>query len=160
LSSWSLSKQQRALGAAWIDREFSAHGQSRLSDEGFGGEVRNAMQTRRAFLIEKGILEQSGAGIDGHVLHGLERIELAAAGKDLAEEFGKPFVAALKEGSIQGRYVRDVELASGRYALLERKRELTLVPWRRALERVSGRQLIGVARNGRVTWDWGKGRGR
>jgi len=160
LSSWSLSKQQRALGAAWIDREFSAHGQSRLSDKGFGGEVRNAMQTRRAFLIEKGILDQSGAGIDGHILRRLERMDLSAAGKDLAEEFGKPFVAAAKDGRIQGRYVRDVELASGKYALLERKRELTLVPWRHGLERARGRQLIGVARNGRVTWDWAKGRGR
>ena len=87
-------------------------------------------------------------------------MEITDAGERLTREFHKPVSAAPKSGKIEGRYVRDVELASGKFALLEKRRELVLVPWRRAMMRAMGRNMIGVARGGRISWDWSKGRGR
>ena len=152
LTTWSLEKQSRAIGAAWLDREISDHGVSRLSDEGFGGEVRAAAEKRGLFLKSR--------GLNGAALEKLQEMEISNAGDRLNQEFGKPVAAASKSGKIEGRYVRDVELASGKFALLEKRRELTLVPWRRAMRRAVGRNMIGVARGGRITWDWSKGSGR
>ena len=161
LTTWTLTDQTRALGAAWIDREAVEHGADRLSDEGFGGEVRKAMERRRAFLLARGLVkEREGASINRALLSHLAAVELSAAGKSLSTEFGKPFVEVPKSGKIEGRYVRDVELASGRYVLIEKRRELMLVSWRRGMDRALGRQIVGIVRNGRVTWDWSKGRGR
>ncbi len=161
LTAWTLADQTQALGAGWIDREAVEHGAGRLSDEGFGGEVRKAMERRREFLLARGLVnEREVASIDRALLTRLEAMELSAAGRSLSAEFGKPFVEAWGNGKIEGRYVRNVELASGRYALIEKRRELTLVTLRRGMERALGRQVVGVAQNGRVTWDWSKGRVR
>ena len=152
LTTWSLEKQSRTVGASWLDREYSEFGDSRLSDEGFGGEVRAEAEKRRQFL--------KGQGLENAPLAKLQELEIASAGERLTREFGKPVAAAPKSGKIEGRYVRDVELASGKFALLEKQRELALVPRRRAMTRAMGRNMIGVARGGRITWDWSKGRGR
>ena len=152
LTTWSLEKQSRAIGASWLDREDSEFGKSRLSDEGFGGEVRAATEKRRLFLRSH--------GLDGASLEKLQELEINDVGERLTREYGKPVAATPKSGKIEGRYVRDVELASGKFALIEKRRELTLVPWRRAMTRAIGRNMVGVARNGRITWDWSKGRGR
>lgn len=151
-TSWSLEKQTRIIGAAWIDREFAEHGKSRLSGEDFGGEVRAATEKRRLFLI--------GRDLERASLQRLEKMEILEAGEKISKEFGKPITPVSRTGRIEGKYVRDVELASGKFSLLEKRRELTLVPWRRAMSRAMGRNIVGVARNGRITWDWSKGRGR
>ncbi|WP_425409315.1 DUF3363 domain-containing protein [Hyphococcus sp.] len=161
LTTWTLADQTEALGAGWIDREAVEHGAGRLSDEGFGGEVRKAMERRREFLLARGLVnEREVASIDRVLLSRLEAMELSAAGESLSAEFGKPFVDAPKSGKIEGRYVRNIELASGRYAIIEKRRELTLVTLRRGMERALGRQVFRIARSGRVTWDWTKGKGR
>ncbi len=152
LTSWSLDKQTHAIGAAWVDRELAEHEKSRLSGEGFGGDVRAAAEKRRLFLVERGLERAS--------LQQLEGIEISEAGDKISKEFGKPVTPVSRTGKIEGKYVRDVELASGKFALLEKQRELTLVPWRRAMARAIGRNMVGVARNNRITWDWSKGRGR
>ncbi|MEL7491985.1 MAG: DUF3363 domain-containing protein [Pseudomonadota bacterium] len=152
LTSWTLEKQTRAIGASWLDRELSTHGDSRLSGDGFGGQVREAAEKRQIFLKSR--------GLDGASIEKLQELEIADASKRLTREFDKPVSSAPKSGKIEGRYVRDVELASGKFALLEKRRELTLVPWRRAMSRAIGRNMLGVARNGRITWAWSKGRGR
>ena len=152
LTTLSLEKQARTIGASWLDREFSAHGYSRLSDDGFGGEVKAATEKRQQFL--------KGHDLDGASLDKLQALEISGTIERLSREFGKPVASPPKSGKIEGRYVRDVELASGKFALIEKRRELALVPWRRAMARAVGRNMVGVARNGRITWDWSKGRGR
>ncbi len=152
LTSWSLDKQTHAIGAAWVDRELAEHGESRLSGEGFGGEVGAAAEKRRLFMMKRGLENAS--------LQHLEGMEIADAGEKISKEFAKPVTPVSRTGKIEGKYVRDVELASGKFALLEKQRELTLVPWRRAMARAIGRNMVGVASNGRITWDWTKGRGR
>src|SRR3546814_10321483 len=69
----------------------------------------------------------------------LQRRELLRAGDDLAVELGKPFVEARAGEAIEGRLVRRMDLASGRFALVEKSREFTLVPWKPGLERQLGK---------------------
>jgi len=55
---------------------------------------------------------------------------------------------------------RRMNLVSGRFALIERSHEFTLVPWRDELERHVGKQLSGLMREDRpISWTIGRGRG-
>jgi hypothetical protein len=51
-----------------------------------------------------------------------------------------------------------VDLASGRFAVVEKSREFTLVPWRAALEAQFGKQVGGIMRADGVSWRFGRGR--
>ena len=59
---------------------------------------------------------------------------------------------------IEGVYRRSIELASGRFAVIEKSREFTLVPWRPVLERSLGRQVSGIAREETISWTLGRQR--
>src|SRR3546814_3722135 len=88
----------------------------------------------------------------------LQRRELLRAGDELAGELGKPFVEMRAGESIEGRLLRRVDLASGRFVLVEHSRELTLLQWRPVLDRQIGRPIAGGMRSDGVSWSCGRGR--
>jgi hypothetical protein len=49
--------------------------------------------------------------------------------------------------------------SSGRFAVIEKAREFTLVPWRPVLERHLGKQASGIARGDSISWTLGRQRG-
>lgn len=59
---------------------------------------------------------------------------------------------------IEGVLKRSVDLTSGRFALIEKSREFTLVPWRPVLERQIGKQVSGMMRGNSISWGFGRGR--
>lgn len=58
----------------------------------------------------------------------------------------------------RGTYRRRLDPASGRYALVEKSREFTLVPWRPILERSLGEPVSGIARGETISWSLGRKR--
>ena len=60
---------------------------------------------------------------------------------------------------IEGVYRRRLDLASGRFAVIEKSREFTLVPWRPVLERNLGKPVAGIARSDAISWTLGRQRG-
>ena len=52
-----------------------------------------------------------------------------------------------------------MNLASGRFAVIEKSLEFTLVPWRPALENFVGRNVSGIPRGGTIDWTIGRSRG-
>ena len=50
-------------------------------------------------------------------------------------------------------------LNSGRFALIERARDFSLVPWRPVLERAKGQAVIGVVGGEGISWSIGQKRG-
>jgi hypothetical protein len=54
---------------------------------------------------------------------------------------------------------RHVDLASGRFGVVAKSKEFTLVPWRPVLERQLGKQVAGVMRERGVPWTIGRERG-
>lgn len=70
----------------------------------------------------------------------LTRWEVEQAGRKLAQERGWPFYAPESGKRIDGTYREPVQLVSGKYVMVERSREFTLVPWRLVIERELGRQ--------------------
>ena len=160
LSAWPLERQVEAEGATWLDRELVADAPVPLREAGFGRELRRALERRRQWLIEQGFARTEGDRIifRANMLRDLRRRELSRVADRLAEKLGRPH-AALRPGErIRGIVRRRIDLASGRFAVIERSRGFTLVPWRPVLERNLGRRVSGIVRGESISWTIGRGR--
>jgi len=88
------------------------------------------------------------------------RRELTRVASHLSDEFGLAYAEARPGERIEGTYRRRLALASGRYALIEKSREFTLVPWRPVLERNRDREVSGIVKGGSISWELGRNGGR
>ena len=160
LSSLPLERQMGADGTTWLDRELVAQKPEPLRDAGFGSEARAALVARRQWLIGQGLArEEEGRTIyRANLLATLRQRELSRVAGQLSEELGLGYAQARPGERIEGVYRRPVELASGRFALIEKAREFTLVPWRPLLERHLDRQVSGVMKGDAINWTIGRGR--
>jgi len=160
LSAQPLEQQVGAVGATWLDRELIADTPEPLRDAGFGREARQALARRRQWLIEQGLAQQAQDQViyRAGMLARLQRRDLIAAAEGLARQTGLAFSEARPGQRVEGVYRRPVELASGRFAVIERGRDFTLVPWKPALDGQEGRAVSGVLREAGVSWTIGRGR--
>jgi type IV secretory pathway VirD2 relaxase len=160
LSARPMDQLRDADAATWVDRELATRSPLPIRDAGFGREVRAAMAGRRQWLVEQQLADVDGDRfrLRANAIMMLQRRELLRAGGELAGELGKPFVEARIGEAIEGRLARKVELTSGRYALVEKTKEFTLVPWRPVLEKQLGKAASGVMRADGVSWKFGRGR--
>ncbi|MGJ7545860.1 DUF3363 domain-containing protein [Variovorax sp. LT1R16] len=60
---------------------------------------------------------------------------------------------------VSGIYQRSIQLASGRFAMLDDGMGFSLVPWRPVIEPRLGQTISAVMRGGGVSWDLGRQRG-
>lgn len=51
-----------------------------------------------------------------------------------------------------------MQLASGKYALIENSRAFTLVPWRPVIEHELGKEVAGLVRGNDISWEFGRKR--
>jgi hypothetical protein len=94
-----------------------------------------------------------------NLLQTLERRELAEVAARIASETGLGY-AEIKQGDrLSGTYRRMLTLNSGRFALIERAHDFSLVPWRPVLERAKGQSVTGVVGGEGITWSIGIKRG-
>jgi hypothetical protein len=161
LSARPLDQLREADAATWVDRELASQSPLAIRDAGFGRDVRVAMAGRQQWLVEQQLADVDGDRIRlrANAIMMLQRRELLRAGDELAGELGKPFVEMRSGNAIEGRLLRHVDLASGRFAVVERSREFTLVPWRPMLEQHLGNQVSGIMRGDGITWRLSRGRG-
>lgn len=161
LSSFGLEQMAEAEGATWLDRQLNAERPEPLRTGGFGREAEEAIDRRRRWLIQQGLAKDTGGRTvyQRNLLRELRRRELSAAAERLSNELGKPFTEPLDGERIEGVYRQPVRLASGKFAVIEKSREFTLVPWRAVLERRRGQALSGGVRGSSVSFDFGKKRG-
>lgn len=161
LSSLPLERQVGAEGATWLDRELVAETPEPVRDEGFGREVRAAQARRRQWLIAQELAreEQDRIVYRANLLGILRRRELARVAGQLSGDLGLSYVEAKSGEKVEGVYRRHVDLASGRFAVIEKAREFTLVPWRPVLERHLGKQVSGIVRDDSISWTLGRQRG-
>lgn len=161
LSPLEVEVQAGKDGATWLDRELVAATPEPLRDAGFGRTVRQALDQRRQWLIAQGLARQEETRIvlRAGFLSRLERRELEAAIKAIAQERNRAFVETRPGEKIEGVYRRAVELGSGKLALIEKSREFTLVPWRPVLDGQEGKFVSGVMRRSAISWTLGRTRG-
>jgi type IV secretory pathway VirD2 relaxase len=160
LSTRPLEQLRDADAATWIDRELASPAPLPIRDAGFGRDVRGVMAARQQWLVEEQLadVETDRIRLRANAIMMLQRRELLRISDALAGELGKPFAEAHAGDSIQGMLVRRVDLESGRYALVEKSKEFTLVPWRPVLENQIGKTASGIMRADGVSWTFGRGR--
>jgi len=161
-SDIDIERQVTAAGATWLDRRAIAREPASLSDNGFGGEVRDAMDRRAAHLVAEGFAERQGQRIvfARDLIETLRRREVDALGGKLAAETGQPFNRPGSGEYVTGTYRQRFALASGRFAMIDDGLGFQLVPWTPSLEKQLGKHISGVARSdGGIDWDFGRKRG-
>ena len=161
LSTLPLDRQIGAEGATWLDRELVADAPTPVRDAGFGREARKSLVQRRQWLIEQELArqEEDRTVYRANMLGLLRRRELARVAAQLSGELGLRYTETGPGERIEGIYRRRLDLASGRFAVIEKSREFTLVPWRPVLERNLGKQVSGIARGNTISWTLGRQRG-
>ena len=161
LSHLTLDQQIGSDGATWLDRELVSSQPERTRDSGFGHDLRDAQSRRRQWLIEQGLAqEKQGSTIyRANMLTTLRRRELTRVAGQLSEQLGLAYAETRHGEPIEGMLRRSVELASGKYAVVEKSREFTLVPWRPVLDRHIGQHVSGVMRGDSISWTIGRQRG-
>lgn len=148
LSRLPIERQQRAIGATWLDEQI-ASGRA-LAPIGFGVEVESAARVRVGFLIDHGYLKPDSEGhapITRSTLARLRAADLARAGEHLTATTGMPVRDVPRGVAMRGRYQQALWLASGRYAVLEQQGGLCLVPWKPVLEGRLG-QVMSIVMDG------------
>ena len=148
----------KTIGKTWLDEELRTERQSGAY-EGFGEEVEAAKVQRRQFLMQQGLLAEKQQVTDG-TLKALETLDLDAAAKSLTSEIGKPYVPAPQQGRISGTYREAIVRPSGKYAVIEKSKDFTLVPWRETMDRNLGKSISGTLKNQTISWTLTKARGQ
>jgi len=159
LSAFDLEKQIGADGATWLDRRMLANDASDLAPAGFGQQVREAMDQRRDHHIEQGDATRQQNGrifYRCNLLATLREREVARVGAEMAGSKGLPFRATADGEKISGKFTGTVQLSSGKFAIVEKSHEFTLVPWRSVIDPQLGRQVAGVVQGGSVSWQLGR----
>ncbi|WP_322098564.1 relaxase/mobilization nuclease domain-containing protein [Nitratireductor rhodophyticola] len=162
LSAFDLEKQIGADGATWLDRRM-IHGKTAdFAPTGFGQQVREAMDRRREHHIAQG--DATGSR-DGRIFYRrsllatLREREVARVGAEMAEGKALLFRTATDGETISGKFTGTRQLSSGKFAIVEKSHEFTLVPWRPVIDRELGREVAGIVQGGSVSWQLGRQRG-
>ena len=162
LSMLDLEKQIGAVGATWLDRRLVTPDAADLAPAGFGQQLREAMDQRREHHIQEGDATRQQQGrvfYRRNLLATLREREVASVGAEMAESKGLPFRAATDGENVSGKFTGTVQLSIGKFAVIEKSHEFTLVPWRPVIDRQLGREVMGVMQGGSVSWQLGRQRG-
>lgn len=155
-----IEQQVRVVGATWLDEQLLSS-QRELASAGFGKEVQDALNQRSDFLIEQGLAKREGQRLmlARNLLTTLRDRELAAVACEVSTTTGLHYRAAADGERVGGVYRRSLQLASGRFALLEDGAAFSLVPWKPVIDKRLGQNLSAVMRGNSVSWQVGRQRG-
>ena len=160
-SDLSVETQIQAHGATWLDRQLldrdAVH-----ANAGFGAEVQTAMQKRTEHLIGQGLAERQRQRVvfARDLLATLRQRELDAAIAQISVGHNLSHQPTAEGEYVTGTYHTRVDLASGRFAMIDNGLGFELVPWRPALEQHLGHEVTGVMLpGGGVEWSFGRKRG-
>ncbi len=155
-------------GATWLDRELVSRQRMVLVDEGFGRELRVALEKRKQALAAMGHVNDLGDGrlrAPRDLIQRLEAADIERAGKALAAERGLQWRPAIPGNSVAGQLVGSTQLSSGRFAMIESFSGdgglgFSLVPWQPVLDKRIGQHISGIAMpGGGVDWSFARSRG-
>ena len=160
-SDLSLATQIKAEGATWLDRQI-LKGAHQGGVGGFGEEVAQAAGERLDVLVGRGLAHEVAGRIrpTANLLGQLRARELDATITQIERATGRSARVAAAGEPLAGTYARRLDLASGRFVMLDDGLGFQLAPWRPGVEAQRGRQLAGtMGPDGVVAWAIGKSRG-
>jgi hypothetical protein len=163
LSTLDLEQQIGSDGATWLDRELVSPDPVPITGGGFGRELADAIDRRQNTLIDMGHAirtEYGGLRMSKNLVANLESAEVARVGKALAAERALNFTPSKVGEYVSGTLVGSIQIASGRFAMIDDGIGFQLVPWQPVLDQRIGRHITGVMRDaGGIEWSFGRNRG-
>ena len=159
LTPMSIDRQRTAIGATWLDQQLIANAQPPATE--FGRELAAAMQGRQQALIDQGLAQRQGAKLllTANLLGQLKERELEAAAAGLERSTGLHYRPVGDGDRVTGKYRQSVQLASGKFAMLDDGVGFSLVPWRPVIDKRLGQSLSATIRGSGVSWEIGRPRG-
>ena len=156
-----LEAQIKAPGATWLDRQLVARDPV-ATGNGFGREVRDALEARASHLETQGLARRQGQRVilAQDLVGTLKNQELTAATQAIAARTGLEHKPSGAGDYVSGIYRERVTLSTGRFAMIDEGLGFQLVPWRPALDQHLGQHITGtMTPGGTVDWSLGRGRG-
>lgn len=160
-SDLPLADQVTVRGATWLDRQLIAR-EPVATGNGFGAEIRDAMDARARELEASGFAHRQGRGFwfERNLIETLRAREIDEATNAIAKRTGLAHRPSAEGDYVSGVYRERVTLASGRFAMVDDGMGFQLVPWRPALEPHLGRHITGtMGPGGQIDWSLGRGKG-
>jgi hypothetical protein len=158
VSYWSLEEQIQAFAPTQLDRVLAREENAPEGNGRVSRDFQAALQQRRLFLIEQGLMGAGDQMLSHDTLHQLSQHERSQLINEMKGVYGVP-VQTYVGSTVEGIYARRVDLAQGRVAVLWRERSLQIVPWQPALEQFGGKLVQGQVRNYRQTQGLALGQG-
>jgi len=150
-STLTISEMTTARGATWLDEELKL---GTLEEERTSKELLDAAAKRRAALRQMGFAIGDKDRLFQLSINELKAMDFKEAGQIHSESIGKTYVSSSGTTHIEGVFSKTIERPSGKFAVIEKSREFTLVPWRPIMERRRGQSIIGrVSKGGGISWD-------
>lgn len=150
-----LRDQVKAIGPTRLDRIPVGLSEQRLTGKGrVAAAEAVALQQRRMFLIEQGVMGASDEKLGGHAMVSMAKAELAEAARRVSLQLGVP-VLTQHRGSVEGAYVQRVDLGQGRMAIILQERQAFIVPWRPTLSALLAAKRRGAMRGNGLSWSLG-----
>ena len=159
-SDLTLAEQVNAPGATWLDRQLIAR-EPVTTGNGFGIEIRDAMEARALHLESAGLAQRRGQGFlfARDLIATLKENEFEREVEVIARRTGLAHRPSPAGDYVSGVYRERVMLASGRFAMIDDGMGFQLVPWRPALDQHLGQHISGtMTPSGGVDWSLGRGR--
>lgn len=160
-SDLSLVQQVSAQGATWLDRQLVST-EPVPTGGGFGLAIEQAKVDRAEHFVTEGLaVHRMGRIVLARdLLDTLRSRELAAACEAIAARTGLAHRPPTEGHAVSGTYRQRLQLASGRFAMIDDGLGFELVPWRPQLERHLGQYVSGAIRSGGgIDWTLGRSRG-
>lgn len=156
VKSWiDLDAQIEARAPVWLDNA----DEKEFGDTGVGADIADARIKRAAFLKKEGLWSDEAGGIAPAEKEKLAAAAVEGAASREARRTGRTYVAMTASAPFEGVYEKPVYLGHGRFALVARTKEFTLIPWRPEIERVKGQAVVMRRTKTGIDWSVGKERG-
>lgn len=155
VKSWiDLDAQIEARAPVWLDDV----DEKELGEAELGADIADARVKRAAFLKREGLWSEEAGGLAPAAREKLAAAEVEGAASREARRSGRTYLAMTASASFDGVYVKPVDLGQGRFALIARSKEFTLIPWRSELEH-QRKQVVTIKRSSKsIEWMVGKKR--
>jgi uncharacterized protein DUF3363 len=131
-----------------------------LPNTDFGSGIRRAFQEREDFLVDQGLARrlESRAVLAQNLLGTLRDRELDEAAARITETSHLVHRPTIDGVRVSGTYRESIQMASGRFAMLDDGVGFSLVPWRPVIEKRIGQHISAVVDGPRVNWEFGRSR--
>ncbi|MEM7729330.1 MAG: DUF3363 domain-containing protein [Pseudomonadota bacterium] len=148
-SRLTLTEMRTARGATWMDHQLVEGGESSVGSP----YMLKALKARQTLLRGFGFAVHNQSKAPADLVEKLTAMDLNEAAKSVSAETGKPYAALGNRKAVEGIYREAIDRPSGRFAVIERSKEFTLVPWRPIMERRLGRNIMGRVSASGISWD-------